>query len=136
VRYPRRVLHPRHAALRALALPAIAIALGCSGPSTGSVGAILGVDSETGAVHVRETRDGRAADKVGLLPGDELLMIDGVYVRDLGADAVRAKLRGPVGSSVELTVVRGEEVLRVKLVREPLGPAAAPPPPREQRIEP
>lgn len=126
--------HPR--VLRTFALASALLALGCSGPSMGSVGAVLGVDNETGAVHVREVREGLAADKSGLLPGDEILMIDGIYVRDLGAPAVRERLRGNVGSSVELTVVRGDEVLRVKLVRKPLGEASAPPPAREERIAP
>lgn len=139
MRYPPRVLaRHRHAPAPralALALALAALALGCSAPSVGSVGAVLGVDGETGSVLVRETREGRAADKAGLVPGDEILMIDGVYVRDLGAEAVRNRLRGPVGSSVELTVVRGEEVVRVKLVREALG-APAPRAPKEQRIEP
>jgi len=133
--YDARVLRPRpHPALLALAL--LLVAPGCSGPGVGSVGAVLGVDKETGAVHVRETREGRAADKSGLLPGDEILMIDGVYVRELGAAAVSARLRGNVGSSVELTVVRGDAVLRVKLVRQELGAAAAPRPPAEERIAP
>lgn len=118
------------------ALLPFAIAIGCSSPSVGSVGAVLGVDTETGAVHVRETREGLAADEAGLLPGDEILMVDGVYVRDLGAAAVRDKLRGPVGSTVDLTVVRGEEVLRVKLTRRPLGAATAKPREKEERIEP
>ncbi len=121
--------------LRTSALALAALTLGCSGPSIGSVGAVLGVDKETGAVHVRETREGLAADKAGLRPGDEILMLDGVYVRELGAAAVRDRLRGNVGSSVELTVVRGEDVLRVKLVREALGASAAPPQ-REERIAP
>lgn len=120
------------AILGALALAAAA----CSGPSIGSVGAVLGVDNDTGAVHVRETKDGLAADKAGLLPGDEIVMIDGVYVRDLNASTVSSKLRGNIGSTVELTVIRGDEVLRVKLTREPLAPAIAKPPEREERIAP
>lgn len=125
---------PRHL-LAFFALVALA-ALGCSTAKVGSVGAVLGVDRETGNVLFREVRAGLAADEVGLRPGDELLMIDGVYVRDLGAAAVREKLRGPPGSRVELTVVRGEEVLRVKLTRKPLEAPSAPPPPREERIAP
>lgn len=121
---------------RALAPFALALAIGCSGPSIGSVGAVLGVDTETGTVVVRETREGLAADKAGLLPGDEILMIDGVYARDLGAPAIRDKLRGNVGSFVELTVVRADEVLRVKLEREPLATTPARPPQKEERIEP
>ncbi len=109
----------------------------CSGPAVGSVGAVLGVDAETGAVHIREMKEGLAADKAGLLPGDEILLIDGVYARDLSAAQIRQKLRGNVGSKVELTVVRGEEVLRVSLVREALvaGSKVAAPK-KEERVEP
>lgn len=112
-------------------------ALGCRNAQIGSVGAVLGKDSESGNVVVRETREGLAAEKAGLRPGDEILMIDGVYARDLGAAAVRDRLRGPPGSSVDLTVVRGDEVLRVTVTRAPLGaPTAAPAPPKEERIAP
>lgn len=135
VSYHARVLRSQTPSLLALVLALLALAPGCSGPGIGSVGAVLGVDGETGHVHVRETREGLAADKSGLLPGDEILMIDGIYVRDLGATAVRDKLRGNVGSSIDLTVVRGDAVLRVKLVRQQLA-AAAPPRPREERIAP
>lgn len=110
-------------------------ALGCPNAQIGSVGAILGVDGETGHVIVREAREGLAAEKAGLRPGDEILMIDGVYARDLGAAAVRDKLRGPPGSTVDLTIVRGDAILRVKLTRQPLAaPTAAPP--KEERIAP
>ncbi len=107
---------PSALAARALAVRASA----CSGPALGSAGAVLGVDNESGAVHVRETREGAAADKAGLRPGDEIVMIDGVYVRDLGAKELRERLRGDVGSSVDLTVVRGAEVRRVRLTRTEL----------------
>lgn len=111
-------------------------AAACSGPSVGTVGAVLGVDNDTGAVYVRETPEGLAADKAGLLPGDEIMMIDGLYARDLGPTAVRDKLRGEVGSSVDLTVVRGGEVMHVKLVRTERGAAKAAPPAKEERVAP
>ena len=122
------------ATLCAIAISVLTAA--CGGSSVGSVGAVIGVDSETGSVHVREAREGLAADKAGLQPGDEVLMIDGVYARDLGATALRERLRGEVGSSVDLTIVRGDRVIRVKLVREALGAAPAAPPPKEERIAP
>lgn len=102
----------------------------------GTTGAVIGVDNETGAVHVREMREGAAADKAGLAVGDEILMIDGVYVRDLGVPAIKQKLAGEAGTSIDLTVVRGDQVLRVKLVREPPGARSASPPRREERIGP
>lgn len=112
------------------------VLLACGGSSVGTVGAVIGVDNETGAVHIREMRSGAAADKAGLAVGDEILMIDGVYVRDLGVPAIKQKLAGSAGTSMDLTVVRGDRVIRVKLVREPAGAPAAPPPPREERIAP
>ena len=111
------------------------LAAACSGPSQGTVGAVLGIQNDTGAVFVRETPEGFAADKAGLLPGDEILMIDGVYARDLGRAGVLEKLRGDAGSSVALTVVRGSEVLHVKLVRSERGPAKAAAP-AEERVAP
>jgi C-terminal processing protease CtpA/Prc len=82
---------------------------------------------------VREVPPGLAADKAGLLPGDEIVMIDGSYVKDLGPEELRQRLRGEAGSTVALTVVRGDEVRHVSLTRSPLG-ARRPPPPKEERI--
>lgn len=109
-----------------------ASAAGCAqGP--GSVGAVLGRDNETRALHVREVAPGLGAARAGLLPGDEIVMIDGLYVRDLRAADVRARLRGEAGTTVALTVLRGDEVRHVKVTRAPLRERKAPPP-REERI--
>ena len=119
---------------RSIAILALALT-GCGGSGVGSVGAILGRDRETRALVVREAPAGAAAGKAGLLPGDQILMIDGWYVKDLDSKEVRAKLRGDVGSSVRLTVVRnGDEVRHVRVTRKELGDHLPPPPPREERI--
>ncbi|MBW2527407.1 MAG: PDZ domain-containing protein [Deltaproteobacteria bacterium] len=113
---------------------ALATLSGCSGSTEGSIGAILGQDSDTGALHVRETPDGMGAAKAGLIPGDRIVMIDGVHVDSLDAEGVRALLRGDVGSKVKLTVLRGEQVLHVVVTRGELRDAK-PLPPKEERIE-
>jgi C-terminal processing protease CtpA/Prc len=84
------------------------------------VGAVLGRDNESRAVHVREVPEGLGAERAGLLAGDEIVMIDGVYVRELGAKELRAHLRGNVGTTVDLTVIRGKLVRRVRLTRTEL----------------
>lgn len=89
---------------------------GC-GARVGSIGAVLGRDNASQALHVREVPPGLPAERSGLRPGDEIVMIDGVYVRDLPSAQVRERLRGAAGSAVELTVVRGGEVRRVRVVR-------------------
>jgi len=48
------------------------------------------------------------------------VMIDGRLARDLDASLIRKALRGDVGTTVRLTIVRGDQVLRVKLARDEL----------------
>ncbi|WP_437481388.1 PDZ domain-containing protein [Sorangium sp. So ce1014] len=95
------------------------MAAGCTA-SVGSIGAVLGRDNESQALYVRDVPRGLAAERAGLIPGDELVMIDGVYVRDLSSAQLRDRLRGAVGSAVEITVVRGSDVRRVRVVRSEL----------------
>jgi C-terminal processing protease CtpA/Prc len=110
--------------------------LGCGGGSgVGTVGAVFGRDNETRALVVREAPAGGAAGRAGLRAGDQVVMIDGWYVKDLDAKDIRAKLRGDVGSTVRLTVIRGDDqVLHVRIERRELGERRAPPPPKEERI--
>jgi C-terminal processing protease CtpA/Prc len=124
-------------AVNAARVVLLSIALGgCAAGGPGSVGAVLGRDNETRALHVREVPEGTSAGQAGLAPGDEIVMIDGVYVKDLGAAEIRAKLRGETGSEVALTVVRGvrgDEVRHVRVTRAPLRAPRAPAP-REEKI--
>lgn len=91
-------------------------AIGC-GASVGSIGAVLGRDNDTHALYVREAPRGMAAAEAGLQPGDEILMVDGFYVKDMSVKQLQALLRGEVGSTVELTVARSGAVRHVKLKR-------------------
>jgi C-terminal processing protease CtpA/Prc len=81
------------------------------------VGAVFGRDNDTRSLYVREVPPGLAAAEAGLLPGDQIVMIEGFYVRDLDAKAIRDKLRGDVGTAVALTVLRGQDVLRLRVPR-------------------
>jgi C-terminal processing protease CtpA/Prc len=114
-----------HTALRSkLASRAVLIAL-CVVVSSGSaacaaqrgtIGAIVAQRSD-GRLFVRDVPAGLAADKAGLRPDDEVLLVDGADVRAMTAEQVHAALSGNVGDPVSLTVVRGDEVLRVTLRR-------------------
>lgn len=78
---------------------------------------MFGRDNDTRSLYVREVPPGLAAAGAGLLPGDQIVMIEGLFVRDLDAKTIREKLRGEVGSTVALTVLRGEKVLHVRVSR-------------------
>ena len=82
---------------------------------------MFGRDNDTRALYVREVPPGLAAAGAGLLPGDQVVMIEGLYVRDLDAKTIREKLHGEVGSSVALTILRGEEVIHLRVVRRAPG---------------
>lgn len=114
----------RYAGVAAFVL-VLAACLGSSGSSGGSIGAVLVRDNITGVVEVRDAPDGRAASNAGLREGDRVKMIDGVHVDELDKGRIRELLRGPVGSKVTLTVVRGDEVVHINVTREALGAAQA-----------
>ena len=52
---------------------------------------------------------GSPAEKAGLRAGDLVLATDGVSVDGLTVDAARARIRGPKGTVLELSVARGSE---------------------------
>jgi len=70
------------------------LAAGCA-PELGTVGAVLGQTPE-GRLFVRETPPRLAAARQGLAPGDEILLIDGKDVRQMGERELYATLSGDV----------------------------------------
>ncbi len=108
-----------------LVLLSLVAMAGC-GPPIGSVGAVFGVRGDEPRVFVRDAPAGLGAAEAGLRPGDELLFVDGEDVRDLGAEGVRERLRGVVGTTVVLTVARGDEIVRVRVTRKPFRRAGSP----------
>ncbi|MBX3131145.1 MAG: PDZ domain-containing protein [Polyangiaceae bacterium] len=106
---------------------ALLVLASCAVPSRGTVGAVFARDAE-GQLVIHETPDGLAAHDAGLRPGDRLILVDGIDVRALDEQELRKVLGGDVGQPVKLTLLRGEEVVRVTLKRSAarrLAPAAA-----------
>jgi len=91
-------------------------AIACT-PPRGTIGAVIAQDDQSGRLFVREVPPGLAADKAGIRPGDEILLIDGLDVRAMNPHQIHAALSGDVDAPVKLTLVRGEGVLRVTLKR-------------------
>lgn len=87
-------------------------------PPRGTIGAVLGQRAD-GTLVVRETPHGLAAERGGVQVGDEVLLIEGRDVRGLRAGGVHQALSGEVGDPVKLTLIRGDRVVRLTLVRTP-----------------
>jgi len=111
------VLHLRH--FFRTAFLAAFLAVSCGGSATGSVGAVLGKSADDGRLYVREAPAGMAAWTAGLEPDDEIVAIDGQPARAMTLDDVRKALRGPIGSTVVLTIARGGVQRDVKVQRGP-----------------
>lgn len=85
----------------------------------GGLGIEVVLDEESGLVRVVAPIDGSPAAEAGLQPGDLISRIDDLPVKGLKLHDAVARMRGPVGTSVVLTVRRGREAaLRVRLVRD------------------
>ncbi len=78
-----------------------------SGELTG-VGLQIAINSDTGELTVIAPLDGSPAEQAGILPGDRIIKIDDISTQELTLDEAAARMRGPIGSSVKLTVIRGE----------------------------
>ncbi len=71
-----------------------------------------------GYVRVLRTLPDNPARAAGILAGDILYKVDGEDVYTLSVDEIANKVRGDVGSSVTLTVVRNGEELSFTMTRE------------------
>ncbi len=92
---------------------------GCGSSAPGTIGAALGQRTDH-RLFVRSMPPGQGAERAGLQEGDEILLIDGKDVRGMSPEEVRRAVRGDVGSSMLLTILRGTEKREIKVVRTPL----------------
>lgn len=68
----------------------------------------LQVDVLNGWITVAQPRPGSPAERAGLQPGDRLVELDGRSMRGWTVAEARNALRGPLGSTVNLVVERGQ----------------------------
>ena len=88
-----------------------------SGSFTG-IGAELGTD-ELGNIVIVSPLSGYPAEKAGLKPKDIIDAIDGETTIGLSVDKAVQKIRGPAGTSVKLTILRGiDKPFEVTITRQ------------------
>jgi C-terminal processing protease CtpA/Prc len=101
----------------------VALGLGCGSSAPGTIGAALGQQADH-RLFVRSMPPGQGAERAGLAIDDEILMIDGKDVHAMSEDDVRRAVRGDVGTTMTVTILRNGEKREVKVVRTPLLAAA------------
>ncbi|MFN6569729.1 carboxyl-terminal processing protease CtpA [Dendronalium sp. ChiSLP03b] len=89
-----------------------------SGELTG-VGLQIALNPQTGRLEVVSPIAGSPADKAGIRPRDRILKIEGISTENLTLDEAAARMRGPIGSLITLSIERdGEGETEVRVVRD------------------
>ncbi len=76
------------------------------------------IDVKEGVLMVVAPLKGTPAEAAGIKAGDQIAAIDGKSTDGLSVDKAVSKIRGPIGTTVSLTIIRGGKVLDIKVVRD------------------
>lgn len=79
------------------------------------IGAYIGMDSDVGMARISKVMEGSPAEADGVLAGDYIYKVDDEYVKGLTLEEVIAKVKGPEGTVVKLTMLREKETEPVEL---------------------
>ena len=91
--------------------------------STGAydgVGMGISIDQVTGLAVVSYFMDGSSAQAAGLEVGDNIVSIDGQDVTDKSLQEISVLCIGEEGTSINIGVKRGDEVLEFEMLRQPV----------------
>lgn len=81
----------------------------------------IGVSVETslsgGGIVVINTISGSPAEAAGVMPGDIIIKVNGTSVADVGYNTAVSQIKGEVGTSVNITVKRGDGELDFDITR-------------------
>ena len=87
-----------------------------NGATFGGIGAIVTLEADGMRARIESIVPGSPAERAGLQAADEIVAIDGTSVAGKSGAAILAKLRGTVGSTVRLTLLRGGNALPVMAI--------------------
>ena len=84
------------------------------------VGVGLGIelDPATGYIDVQRVYPGSPAERAGMAPPDKIVTVNGRLYRGLTLNDAVADIRGKAGETVTLSVLRGDKLVSVPLVRQ------------------
>ncbi|GAB4509544.1 MAG: hypothetical protein OHK0046_04750 [Anaerolineae bacterium] len=81
------------------------------------IGAVIGLIEETEEVEIIDVLEGSPAEASGLKNGDIFVLVNGESVEGLTTSELAARVRGEAGTTVQLTIRRGTELLEFEVVR-------------------
>ncbi|MGH7296300.1 MAG: S41 family peptidase [Polyangiaceae bacterium] len=82
------------------------------------VGLMVDFDAATGYVQVKGTLPGSPAERAGIAPPDQIVTVDGKLYRGKSLRDAVADIRGKSGETVTLSILRGDKLVSVPVVRE------------------
>ena len=84
----------------------------------GGIGVMVEYNLKEETIMISTVYPDSPAEKVGIRVGDYIHAIDGQTVKEIGYDKAVNKVRGKIGTTVEITLLRDGEYLTVKPTRE------------------
>lgn len=82
------------------------------------IGIYMVQDTESDKIMVLSPIKGSPAEEVGILPGDLIVSVDGVTYTAEEMTVASNKIKGEVGTTVKIEILRGNETLNFELKRE------------------
>jgi carboxyl-terminal processing protease len=82
------------------------------------IGVQIHFDEASGYTDVLGTIPGSPSEKAGLVAGDKIVTVNGRLYKGKHAPDVVADIRGKAGESIALTILRGDKLVNIPLVRE------------------
>ena len=76
------------------------------------------IDVKDGILTVIAPLKGTPAEAAGIKAGDQIAAIDGKSTDGISTEKAVSKIRGPIGTSVNFTIIRGGKSLDIKVVRD------------------
>ena len=82
------------------------------------IGVTVRYSTQTNDILVESVNEDSGAEEAGILPGDYIIKVDGESVDTLGYQKAIANVKGKAGTSVNITVLRGEQELTFTVIRK------------------
>lgn len=82
------------------------------------VGSYVTMDTEKNLPYFSGVFEGSPAMTAGIRDGDYIYKVNGEEVMGLTLDEVVTKVKGPKGSTVDITILRGDETLEITVTRD------------------